>query len=270
MRICRIRNEYPGGPDVVGYLFYYENARRFYIEIADGLDYWSAPPLFDWYVKKGIECMDASWSFRWVSARIVPPDRQNIAQVLRNSGMDSYDEYKLLLYADGRCAQDDCMVEEIREEELPAYIIERMKQHIQAVFPLTENRVILFFRNNTSCVCDIADTSGRDPRFSRILRSQDVFSDVRVSEGGYGIRWDDEREIPYYVLSQAPVDYSLNYRDICCIIEHETFDTAQVTERLNCSRQNIDDLVRRGRLHPVKTGARSKLFIRSEVEERLW
>ncbi|MBQ1780336.1 MAG: helix-turn-helix domain-containing protein [Bacteroidales bacterium] len=46
--------------------------------------------------------------------------------------------------------------------------------------------------------------------------------------------------------------------------------TAEACELLQCSRQNIDDLVRRDKLHPIKPGGRTKLFLRSEVEERLW
>ncbi len=32
----------------------------------------------------------------------------------------------------------------------------------------------------------------------------------------------------------------------------------------------VPPLVRRGKLTPVKTGAKNKLFMRSEVDERLW
>ena len=39
---------------------------------------------------------------------------------------------------------------------------------------------------------------------------------------------------------------------------------------LECSKQNIDDLVKRGKLHSVKEGQRYRLFMKSEVEERRW
>ena len=270
MKICRICDEYYPELGDLGYLLYFENTHRFYIEIADGLDYWYAPPIMDWYIEHGIEYVDAEWSLKWVQNRIIPPDRQNIAQILINQGMDSYNEYRMLVYSDGRCAQDDCMVEEIHEKDLPEYIIRRRERHVRSVFPLHEHRVMVFFIDGTSCVVDVNSIVGKDPRFTRILRETDVFSKVYVSEGGYGICWDEQREIPFYELKINKTDYMISYDDMRLIIEHETLDTAQTAERLNCSRQNIDDLVKRDKLRPVKTGAKSKLFMRSEVEERLW
>jgi hypothetical protein len=37
---------------------------------------------------------------------------------------------------------------------------------------------------------------------------------------------------------------------------------------LNCSRQNIDDLMRRDKLHPIRTDAKYKLFSKAEVMQR--
>lgn len=46
-------------------------------------------------------------------------------------------------------------------------------------------------------------------------------------------------------------------------------NTAEATQILGCTRQNIDDLVRRKKLIPVKIYPRDKLFLRSDVEARL-
>ena len=270
MKICRICDEYYPELGNLGYLFYFENANRFYIEIADGLDYWYAPPIMDWYIEHGIEYVDAEWSLKWVQNRIIPRDRQNIVEILKNQGMDTYNEYRMLLYSDGRCAQDECMVEEIHEEDLPEYIVHRWDRHVKSVFSLRDHIVLVFFIDGSSCTVDVSTIIGKEPRFSRILREKDVFIKVHVSEGGYGICWDELREIPFYKLRKHEIDYSISYEDIRLIIERETFDTAQTAERLRCSRQNIDDLVKRNKLHPVKTGAKNKLFMKSEVEERLW
>lgn len=48
-------------------------------------------------VMKGIRRLDPEWSLRWVQSRIVPYSRQNISEILRVNGMDSYEEQKLLL-----------------------------------------------------------------------------------------------------------------------------------------------------------------------------
>lgn len=40
-------------------------------------------------------------------------------QVLKENGLDFYDEYELLMLADGRCAQDDYYLVPVKLEELP-------------------------------------------------------------------------------------------------------------------------------------------------------
>ena len=47
MKIHKITDEYRPHLGAVGYLFYYENARRFYIEIPDGLSFEDAPMMID-------------------------------------------------------------------------------------------------------------------------------------------------------------------------------------------------------------------------------
>ena len=39
---------------------------------------------------------------------------------------------------------------------------------------------------------------------------------------------------------------------------------------LRCTRQNIDSLVRRERLHPVKCYAKNKIFLKSDILRRMW
>lgn len=58
-------------------------------------------------VMKGIRRLDPEWSLRWVQSRIVPYSRQNISEILRANGMDSYEEQKLLLKNEGRNCQDE-------------------------------------------------------------------------------------------------------------------------------------------------------------------
>ncbi|MBR2823489.1 MAG: hypothetical protein IKE24_07385 [Clostridia bacterium] len=43
----------------------------------------------------------------WVQQLIVPQDRQNIGQVLKENGLGVYDEFQLLMLTMGRCAQED-------------------------------------------------------------------------------------------------------------------------------------------------------------------
>lgn len=40
--------------------------------------------------------------------RVIPPERQNIGQILRENNMAFYDEFPLLVSNQGRSCQDEC------------------------------------------------------------------------------------------------------------------------------------------------------------------
>lgn len=46
-------------------------------------------------------------------------------------------------------------------------------------------------------------------------------------------------------------------------------NTNEVTEILGCSRQNIDDLVKRGKLIPIRVFPRDRIFLKEDVLSRL-
>ena len=68
-------------------------------------------------------------SRQWVRSRIVPEDRQNIAEVLRENGLPRYDEASLLALGNGRSSDDDCLAYEI---ELPDGLLERIASDVGA------------------------------------------------------------------------------------------------------------------------------------------
>ena len=64
----------------------------------------------------------------------------------------------------------------------------------------------------------------------------------------------------------TPIPLSLN--DFITFIRNLVINTAEACALLDCSRQNIDDLVKRKRLHPIRTDAKAKLFLKNEVMQR--
>lgn len=91
--------------NILGYLIYYEKPRRFYIELPDDADPWETPLILSSCLKRGEKTISAYWSKVWVQQRIIPSDRQNLGRILKDNGLDSYDEFKLLTMTDGRCSQ---------------------------------------------------------------------------------------------------------------------------------------------------------------------
>ena len=67
-------------------------------------------------VMKGIREIEDKWARRFVQERVVPPNRQNIGEIMRQVGMTYYSEFPLLLYTSGRCCMDDFYIREITEK----------------------------------------------------------------------------------------------------------------------------------------------------------
>ena len=125
MRIFAIKDDTMPQDAVLGYLIYHEPSKSFYIELPDGADSWDMPLILSSFADRGEYSIDSAWSRRFVQQRIVPQDRQNIGQILRDNGLGEYDEFSLLMLTMGRCEQDDCYLEEIREEQLPDFLSAR-------------------------------------------------------------------------------------------------------------------------------------------------
>ena len=51
-------------------------------------------------------------------------------------------------------------------------------------------------------------------------------------------------------------------------MQHRIVNATEACRLLGCSRQSIDDLVKRGKLHPIRRDAKYKLFLRNEMPQR--
>ncbi|MGF7049136.1 DNA-binding transcriptional MerR regulator [Paenibacillus sp. DS2015] len=51
-------------------------------------------------------------------------------------------------------------------------------------------------------------------------------------------------------------------------ISREVVGTSEAMEIMDCSRQNLHNFVKRGKLIPIKDTGRERLFLRSDVLER--
>lgn len=265
MRIFAIRDE-SAKDKILGYLVYYEPSRSFYTELADSLDPWDAPPVLSSFVNRGIYSIDNSWSKRWVRQRIVPQDRQNIGEILRDNGLKEYDEFSLLLLSMGRCEQDDCYLEEISTDNLPELLTRRWQTKVEDVVPLDSPRLLVFFRNEMAKIVDTSEIAC--PACAPYLATQDRFNSVEVQPGGYGIFWNSQAAIPHRDLFMHGMAVPLTLADLHRYVQNRIVSASEACSLLDCSRQNIDDLMRRDKLHPIRMDAKYKLFSKAEVIQR--
>ncbi|MCR4929915.1 MAG: DUF2442 domain-containing protein [Lachnospiraceae bacterium] len=251
---------------LLGYLFYYERSKRFYTELSSETDEWTCPFIFSDYVRKGIYSIDSERSGKFVKQRIIPTDRQNLGAILKENGLNEYDEFKLLLLSEGRCAQDELYLVRISEKDIIPEISKRFAGKVRDVMPLGNLKVLVFFANSKSAVVDIEELCRDNRIFGNVLKNDDVFRNVRVSPGGNGIEWGEERFIMAETLLATGKESDISYADLTGFIKARLVDTAGVTELLNCSRQYVKQLSDKERLIPLREGANSNLYLRSEIE----
>lgn len=270
MKIFAIRNEEDKKKRNLAYLFYYEKDRRFYIELPDDADIWETPLLLSSCLKRGEKTVSAYWSKLWVQQRIIPSDRQNLGSILKDNGLDNYDEFKLLVMTDGRCSQDHYYLTAVAEKNIPDFIIKRNTRKIKDVFPLPKRNLLIFFQDGSGRKCELSHLIGDDRHFVPVLNNDRIFQSVDVETGGYGICWGENLCISKEKLYSAGKKVPFSWEEFQYLASERIMDSAEAAEKLGCSKQNIDDLVRRGKLHPVKEGQKYRLFLKSDISERNW
>lgn len=270
MLIFAIRDELDEQKKNIAFLIYYERDKRFYIELPEDADEWDTPLLLSSFVKRGERTVNSYWSRLWVQQRIVPPDRQNLGHILRDNNLDSYDEFELLLLSQGRCAQDSYYLAPVTDNELPQEFEARFMKKVEDVVPLNNHQLLVFFRNGSIKKCSVEPFAGKDPALGVLLKSDVAFVKVKVQTGGYGVIWDENMRIPDDDLYTCGESVPLSAEDFTAFAANRVITTAEASEMLGCTRQNVDDLVRRGKLHPIKTSPKNKLFLKSEIMRRNW
>lgn len=269
MRIFAIKND--EDKKTLAYLLYYEKEKSFYIELPDDADPWETPLILSSFAKKNITTVNSYWSKMWVQQRIVPSDRQNLGQVLKENNLFEYDEFDLLMLSNGRCAQDDLYLEEIIEGDMPREILKRFEKKIEDIVPLQNYTLLVFFRDGIIKKCDIKEYFKKNKALETFLTiNKDMFQYVQIQPGGYGIRWEENMSITDNELYDSGVEIPLSLADFREFVVHRVINAAEAAELLDCSRQNISDLIKRNKLHPIKTSEKNTLFLKSEVMKRNW
>ena len=112
----------------------------FHIEISENVDEWEAPLILSSFVKRGVRALDPYWSRVWVEQRIVPRDRQNLGMILKENGLKEYDVHRLLILADGRCAQDECFIVPLKAASFPQELCRRLGETLSCIVPVPDRR----------------------------------------------------------------------------------------------------------------------------------
>lgn len=270
MKIYAIRDESAEIQKDLAYLFYYEIEKQFYIELPENADPWETPLLLDSFVKRNEMTVNSYWALKWVQQRIVPTDRQNLGEILRVNGLEEYDECKLLMLTMGRCAQDDYYLVPMDENELPGEIVKRYTTRVEDILPLEDFSLLVFFRDGAVKKCDLKAHFEETKPFHILLKKPEYFGFARIQTGGYGVTWDVNMNISDTMLYQTGEPIPLSMADFQNFVAQRVVNATEASEILGCSRQNIIDLTKREKLHPIKSSEKNTLYLKSEVVKRNW
>ena len=133
--------------------------------------------------------------------------------------------------------------------------------------PLTDMRLLIVFSNQVVKLFDVRQIVPDFPEYAD-LENEDLFSLVRVESGGYGVSWSKDLDASEGELRENGVELPLRAEDLTAFIRSNILSTAEVAEILQCSRQNVDDLIRRKKLKPIKTYPKGNMFLKSDVARR--
>lgn len=250
----------------IGYLFYYEKADSFIIELCEDLDEWDAPLLFQKFIREKRYTISREASLMWVRERVIPSGRQNIGSILKNHKLKSYSEMALLNLSKGRCSQDNCYIIEISEEEIPKDILDRRKKNIWECFPTEDNQLLCLFKDDVVQKVNLSLLYKQYVELSHILRNRAVFDTVKVGVGGYSIVLNDSFEIQALDLRTIGTEIPLTSNDFYNFIQRNVTDTTKACDMLQCTRQNLSYMVKEEKIKPIIRGTKENLYLKGEVE----
>jgi len=253
----------------LAFLFCFPSTGECYIEIPSNVNYLDLPIILSHFAEKKQYTVDCYWTKKFIEERIIPSDRQNLGQILKENNLDYYDPLRLLEISDGRCAQDDCYIQKISETELPSEILRRRKNLISECVPYSEKQLFVTFADNTTAIFDMEKRQTETDWISRVLRYYEIFSEGRVVAGGSCIAWNDYM-LTYDIIHENSQLLPFSAEFLRNLAVREIVSTTEAMEMLNCSRQNIDDLVKRGRLNPIPMKANTKMFFRKDIKSLLY
>ena len=265
MKIFALRDIANEAAGTLAYLECYARPQSFYFELPPNADPWDLPFILHEFAQRGQRTVSDAWSRCWVESRIVPRERQNLGGILRENGLDDYDELRLLELSAGMCAQDGCYLEPVSREQLPEWYLDRERERLADVFALDGFRLMAVFRTGEARICPARELLEGRRAYDRVLSDAETFSHMRPLAGGHGAGWGSGLAVSADELRDAGTPLPLDAEDIGRLVQQSVCDTAEAAELLGCTRQNISDLVRRGKLTPLQSSGHNSLFLRSDI-----
>ncbi|MBR0400402.1 MAG: hypothetical protein IJH95_06285 [Mogibacterium sp.] len=228
----------------LGYLFCLEKSGEYCIELNPGVRAEDFPIFMASFINRNIFTVDPEWSRRWVESRVIPTDRQNLGMVLRENRMKEYNLLRLLILGEGRCSQDDCAVRPADERYLPDWVRQRRYKKITFTVSIRSDAVMTAFADGSMKIYEMEEAAG----------------ETEIFPGGFGLRTEKGGYIPAEKIYADGIEIPVTTDEFRTAAKTFLLDTSEVCRELDCSRQYLDQLVRKNELRAVKTSGHVRIY----------
>ncbi len=266
MKTYVIRDKDRDIPNEIGYLFCYEKAEEYIIELCDDLDEWEAPLLFQKFVREKKYTIPRDAAKMWVRERVVPSGRQNIGAILKQEKLNEYNEMKLLVLGRGKSSQDNCYIEKISYDDIPECIKQRSNKNIEECFVSSNENIVCLFKDNTVKKVSLEKLQKTYKELLYIRRRKLEEQRLEISAGGYSISIDNSVDIFVEDLRSPLYEETIIAEDFRLFATRNIVDTTEACERLSCTRQNLSYLIKSGQIKPLMGTSKENLFTVGSVE----
>jgi len=219
--IYRIRNDYM----TYGYLYISNDYNNCYIDIVDGLNEY--PVFFHMFAQKGIYTLNEYWTKRWINERIIPYERQNINDILKNSNMKYYNDLLMIIKSKAKSSMDDNYLEEIKNVEKEIYIKKRKELLISDFIQIDDNNLIVFFNNGESKLFNYNEKINDIP-FLYKFHNEIIFNQR--------IRFN------YLELYYKGKSIPFSYNNLINYLNNNLLNAREVMDELSISKQSVYNL----------------------------
>lgn len=113
---------------------------------------------------------------------------------------------------------------------------------------------------------DIESATGVD----KVLRNESLYQSCQVGTGGHCITFDDFIDVPACLLYDEGMTIPLSKDDFISFARNNLLDTTESCAVLECSRQNISYMVKRGQLEEVKVNVKGNLYQKGDILRNMW
>ena len=91
----------------IGTFTYNMETKLFSMTITENILPEELPLSLEGFVNKKKYVLSHEDTLRWIRGRICPPGRHNIREILRDNGLNEYDEFGLLMITKAKCDKDN-------------------------------------------------------------------------------------------------------------------------------------------------------------------